>query len=425
MCSASGGDREVTIAGESVRLASRRFREPDPDRTEWLLSILKQGSRVWNEWRANSPDEYADLRGVSIPGREALSLNGANLANANLHNADLSGASLARADLSAANLYGANLQHVNLAGARLAGANLSEADLNIADMTEADLRGADLSWAGMMVATSDNADLRKAQLTAAYILGASFAGAKLQEADLTDAILRDSAFVDADLSLATLDGASLVETDFTNAKLNGCRVYGASVWKPILEGTEQRNLIITPSGEQEVTVDNLKVAQFIYLLLENAEIREVIDTITSKVVLILGRFTTERKAVLDRLKSLLRQHGYLPVILDFQSPTSRDLQETVSTLAHLARFIIADISDPRSIPQELASIVPVLPSVPVKPLIRRGEQPWGMYGAIARYPWVLGLLEYGDINELRETLEGDVIKSAEAYLAVAGSSRSI
>ena len=40
------------------------------------------------------------------------------------------------------------------------------------------------------------------------------------------------------------------------------------------------------------------------------------------------------------------------------------------TLAHLARFIIADITDPRSIPQELQAIVPDL-AVPVQPIIAR------------------------------------------------------
>jgi hypothetical protein len=34
-------------------------------------------------------------------------------------------------------------------------------------------------------------------------------------------------------------------------------------------------------------------------MLHNQKVRDVIDTITSKAVLILGRFTDERKAVLD------------------------------------------------------------------------------------------------------------------------------
>lgn len=42
-----------------------------------------------------------------------------------------------------------------------------------------------------------------------------------------------------------------------------------------------------------------------------------------------GRFTAERKAVLDAL----RARGYLPMLFDFDQPRSRDLTETVVTLA--------------------------------------------------------------------------------------------
>jgi hypothetical protein len=41
-------------------------------------------------------------------------------------------------------------------------------------------------------------------------------------------------------------------------------------------------LIITPPEESEVTVDDLEVAQFVYLLLHNEKIRNVIDTIGRK-----------------------------------------------------------------------------------------------------------------------------------------------
>lgn len=78
----------------------------------------------------------------------------------------------------------------------------------------------------------------------------------------------------------------------------------------------QRDLVITPDHQPAVTVDDLKVAQFIYLLLANPNIRAVIDTITSKVVLILGRFTEERKAVLDALRDELRNHKLTPVVFD-------------------------------------------------------------------------------------------------------------
>ena len=81
-----------------------------------------------------------------------------------------------------------------------------------------------------------------------------------------------------------------------------------------IEEAIQLSLTITSSNEPTITVDNLEVAQFIYLLLNNKNIRSVIDTITYKVVLILGRFTPERKAVLDALRDALRAKDYLPCL---------------------------------------------------------------------------------------------------------------
>src|SRR3954463_4453393 len=69
-----------------------------------------------------------------------------------------------------------------------------------------------------------------------------------------------------------------------------------------LDGVTQQNLIITARDEPEIAVDNIEVAQFIFLLLHNPKIREAIDTIGEKVVLILGHFTEERKKVLDDIR---------------------------------------------------------------------------------------------------------------------------
>jgi hypothetical protein len=98
----------------------------------------------------------------------------------------------------------------------------------------------------------------------------------------------------------------------------------------------------------------------------DTSIRHVVDTITSKAVLILGRFTDERKAVLDALRQELRKRDYLPILFDFAVPAARDMTETISLLARMARFIIADLTDSSSIPKELEAIVPGL-AVPVQP----------------------------------------------------------
>ena len=76
-----------------------------------------------------------------------------------------------------------------------------------------------------------------------------------------------------------------------------------------------------------LVVDDLELAQFLYLLTCREKLRNVIDTLTSKVVLLLGRFKPERKAVLDSLREALRIHGYVPVLFDFARPESKDTTE--------------------------------------------------------------------------------------------------
>jgi hypothetical protein len=193
----------------------------------------------------------------------------------------------------------------------------------------------------------------------------------------------------------------------------GCKIYGIAAWEVRLKETDQTNLIITPADEPEITVDNLEVAQFIYLLLHNEKVREVIDTITSKAVLILGRFTSERKAVLDAMREELRRRNYLPILFDFEKPANRDLTEAISTLAHMARFIIADITEAKSIPQELERIVPGLPSVPVQPLLHISGSEYGMFEHFKRYPWVLELYQYESLQEVIAVLPDKVIAPAE------------
>jgi len=159
-------------------------------------------------------------------------------------------------------------------------------------------------------------------------------------------------------------------------------------------------------------VDNIEVAQFVYLLLTNPKIRGVIDTVCKKGVLILGRFTAERKAVLDALRDGLRQRGYVPMIFDFDKPEQRDLTETVKTLAGLSRFIIADITNPRSSPLELQATVPDY-MVPLVPIIAEREEPFPMFKDLwIKYNWVLDPLEYPDGQALLKVLDAAIIAPA-------------
>jgi uncharacterized protein YjbI with pentapeptide repeats len=385
------------------------------------LQILREGVEVWNKWREENPRIYPDLSEANL---EKAKLRGASLRLVDLREAILVGADLREADLCIANLIGADLREARLAEAdlrlaRLSGTNLGKADLSKAklseaNLTEANLIEADLRMATLIVADLSKANLSMANLSGAWLVGADLSAANLGSANLTVANLSATDLSEADLRGAYLTMAQLVRTSIREANLTGCSVFGISAWDLDLTGTIQKNLIITPNDEPAITVDNLEVAQFIYLLLNNEKIRDVINTITTKVVLILGRFTLERKAVLDAIRDELRKRDYLPVLFDFDKPASRDFTETVRTLAHLARFIIADITEPRSIPQELQAIVPDL-AVPVQPLLLEGSTgEYGMFQDLRKYDWVLEVYRYDSLEGLLASLGDKVITPAEA-----------
>jgi hypothetical protein len=131
-------------------------------------------------------------------------------------------------------------------------------------------------------------------------------------------------------------------------------------------------------------------------------------------VLILGRFRDERKAVLDALRDELRKRDYLPILYDFATPASRTTDETVTLLARMARFVIADISDAKSVLQELRAIVPELPSVPVQAIIVAPQDEPGMFDFHRKYDWFLPVHHYDKPEQLLADLRDRVIGPAEA-----------
>jgi uncharacterized protein YjbI with pentapeptide repeats len=258
-------------------------------------------------------------------------------------------------------------------------------------------------------------DLRSADLRRAYV-----SYANLSQSDLSFATLVEANLVKTNLAKAILIGADLSEaicvgTDISGADITGCTIYGISAWDLIKTDTVQADLRITPtSGGPAVTVDNLEMAQFIYLMLHNDNITNIIKTLNETIVLILGRFTPERKAVLEALRNALRQHKppYVPVIFDFKSFKDHRFTETVTLLARMARFIIADLTDPASIPQELQAIVPHV-HIPVQPIIAASNKPYAMFADFQDFPWMLDVYHYTDLNTLLAAIEDKIIAPAE------------
>jgi len=404
------------------------------------LELLKNGVDAWNDWRMRNPDELPDLEGAELAG---IDLGGtakaiveqyiAGFTEDNIRNLDL---------LDCASYYpfaarGATLENkmnyfalataltrggANLVSAKLSGANLSEACLLGAQLFNSELENTSFTSANLVGAMLDDSSLCHAELKRANCEFASFAGARIIDSDLSEATLVKSNFLWANLNGSNLEyanlcganltQASLVETNLSGATLDGCSVYGSSIWDVNLDKTSQRNLIITKENQSTITVDDLRVAQFVYLLLNNEVIRSVINTITSKAVLILGRFTHERLLLLEAMRDELRKLDYLPILFNFEKPSNRDLTETISTLAHLARFIIADITDASAVPQELQKIVPSLPSVPVQTLILESQYAYEMFKDIGGYLSVLPPYRYQNTDELLKSLEEKLINPA-------------
>jgi uncharacterized protein YjbI with pentapeptide repeats len=314
------------------------------------LPILKRGKVNWEKWRLHDP--------TIVP----------SLAFADLHGLDLSCIDLSHSELHHANLNEANLECASLKGANLANANLHKANL----------RGAIL----------DRANLENSNLSASDLTSASLHGTKLTHANLNDSRL-------------------------AGARLDGCEVYGVSVWGADLEDALQRDLKINSSNSaQAIKVDSIQHAVVIHMLLLGEGARDMIDAISRRTVLLLGRFTPERKIILDLIRKKLLEFDFVPLMFDFESATNRDFTETVRVLAGMSRFIIADITNPISAPLELQATVPDY-MIPFVPIIQRGEKPFSMFANLqSKYGWVLDVLEYEDSEQLMAGFESGVIEPA-------------
>ncbi len=147
---------------------------------------LKEGFRVWNQWREENPNLppdliEADLRGIDLSsGLTDIDLIGADLSGVNLTRADLCGADLRRADLSHTKLWAANLRNASL--------------INV------NLRHADLREANLLYTNLGSADLQSASLREAKISGANLSGVSLFNTTFSGVCLIETVFANVDLS---------------------------------------------------------------------------------------------------------------------------------------------------------------------------------------------------------------------------------
>ncbi|MDH3524957.1 MAG: pentapeptide repeat-containing protein [Acidobacteriota bacterium] len=384
-------------------------------------------ARAWKRWREQEPDERVDLRGLKAD----TARPGAWLRFFDLRGADLRGVQFVGADLGHADLRGARFDGANLGWARLAGADCREADFGEVELERANLRRANLAGARCKVGSSfrracleeadlsgsrlqyahfDQADLSDANLTAADLCNASFERADLSGAVFDESLLRNARFDRAVLYHTSFKGADLRSASATEAFALGIEVDERTRQKGLI-GSMQLWFSGTGRFEAEFTrVDDLRAASLLALLGERGSIASLITAGTASVVLVLGRFSRRRKAVLKRLSDVLRTKGRIPIVFDFPGPEDRELSDTVRVLAALSEFLVVDLSDPRSVPLELQATVPGL-MIPVVPIVQAGKPVFAMFQDLQRrYFWVLPPVSYTDKEDLAAHVGSGILR---------------
>jgi len=334
-------------------------------------------------------DEVENLKDLRFIDLKNINLNKANLASTNLKGANLENANLGEADLRKANLSKVNLEKANLLKAILRQSNLWKADLS-----KADSRKADFSKAYLEEANLCEANLKKADFWRANLYGADLSGAKLNNAELEN---------------CCLNKAIMSKTDLT-----GVKIYGISAWDVKIDNTIMEDLIIRE--KPLITIGDLEIAQFIYLILNNKKISNLITTMRTKAVLILGSFDNQSKLVLNKIKEVLPKYNLIPIVFDFNPPLEQRDIETVKTLALLSKFVIVDLSKRSGQYFEVSNLVSDV-SVPYVPIAVKGTKPSGMLKSLNIYDWWRKEYFYyprkGWRNKLPELIENEIIPWAD------------
>lgn len=344
------------------------------------------------------PEDDAQLRNAKI--RDSV-FDGAMMDGCDLTGADLSDSRFVRASLVGARLHG-----VSSGG----GVSFDGADLCYADLCRAQLGGASFVQARLDASLLCETNLGAGRQFEMTNIGKDGEPPVYKQIfRLTPTNMQGASLVSADLS-----GANLVYADLRAAKLRGARVFGVTAWRVRTDDADQAGLVVQAPDGPLLLVDNLELAGFIYAMLDSSQLRQIIDTLTSKVVLILGRFDDAQKPVLETIRAQLASRHFVPVMFDFDRPANRDLTETVELLARMARFVVADITSPRSVPHELASFLPGVPSVPLVALLRSGKDSYAMFPDLQRrHRGVVGPYEYSSVEDLVARFDDLVIKPEE------------
>lgn len=292
-------------------------------------ALVLQGAAVWNAWRQQHRGNvnFAAPRWYDSPGPGGLQIKGRN-----------------RLDFSAMDLSGVSIHRAFAEGLNLRGAVFRNAHFEEGDFSRADFSGAE------------------------------FHSTRFNKTILTGANFDDATFINCSLNRVNLVGASFRVREITETV-----VYGIAAWDlQTSETSKQSRLVIERTydlyseliaqGKVPLMVDDIELAQFVHYLSDHRRMRDTLNILNDKGVLLLGRFKDGGIERLYAVREQLQRQGYMAMIFDFERPDNMSLTETVVTMAGLSKFIVVDLSG-ASVPGELQAILSQIK----KPIVAFGD----------------------------------------------------
>lgn len=261
-----------------------------------------------------------------------------------------------------------------------------------------------------------NAEFKSVSFNKCSIRGSNFLYATMEDTKFVTCSITNNSFVfakfhsESEFVECNFFGSSFISSEFNNSKIIKCWMYGGNFWSIKLdENTLQKDLIISPKNEKkteidQILVDSIHVGNIISnLYLTQNRFFEFIEETSKIFILILGRFPNENfHSSLPYLQNAIRdykQTNYSPLVFNFEKPEKRDLIEIIILLATLSKYIIVDLSDPKSAPAEIQAILGIL-AVPIIPIIHKDQEVPATFSFVNKYNWVSDVIKYDDYEEI-------------------------
>lgn len=330
--------------------------------------ILMQGAERWNAWREQHPGpvDFTRPNWYDCPGPGGVQIKGENRVN------------FSGMNLSGLSVYNAFAEGLHLRNATFEGTRFEEGDFSRADFS-----------------------------------GSTFRSTMFNKTILTGATFDGATFVNCNLNRVNLVGASFRVKEITETV-----VYGIAAWdlqtsadmkqsKLVIERTYEFYSDLVQQGKVPMTVDDIELAQFVYYLSNHKKMRDTLNILNDRGVLLLGRFKEGGLERLYAMREWLQRKGYMAMIFDFARPDNLSLTETVVTMAGLSKFVVVDLSG-SSVPAELQAILGQIK----KPVLACGD-PYALFPDLADQTSLV--VVEGDDSNLLSDLEDSLPELERLY----------